>query len=186
MKDIIYGKNVILRPLRVEDAGFFARWYKEPEVMFECGFHEPSTLDAELKRLQGPEDSDEDWYAITERVTGKIIGETGLLRMWPHWRCTDMSMIIPNPDDQGKGYGKEAGHLMLDRIFNHYNFNRVSIGVVELNTPAMQYWQRLGFKKEGIQEQGYFYKGSFSNFVMMRLLKSEYFQSLSSLPFPAK
>lgn len=87
-------------------------------------------------------------------------------------------MIIPNPDDQGKGYGMEAGCLMLDRIFSHYSFNRVSVGVVELNTRAIEYWERLGFKKEGIQEQGYFYNDRFSDFVMMRLLKSEYHLTL--------
>ena len=174
MKDRIYGEKVVLRALQSEDAEFFTRWYNQPQVMFECGFHEPTTLERELKRIQRPEDNDEDWYAIIDRETGRILGETGLLRMWRHWHCTDMSMIIPNPDDQGKGYGMEAGRLMIDRIFNHYNFNRVSIGVVELNTRALKYWERLGFKKEGIQEQGYFYDGSFSNFVMMRVLKNEY------------
>ena len=50
-----------------------------------------------------------------------------------------MSMIIPNPADQGKGYGTDAGRLILDLIFNHYKFNRVSIGVVGLNTQAIKY-----------------------------------------------
>jgi RimJ/RimL family protein N-acetyltransferase len=109
-----------------------------------------------------------------DKKTGKLLGETGLLRLWPHWHCTDMSMIIPNPDDQGKSYGFEAGKLMLDRVFNHFNLNRVSVGVVALNIQAIKYWERLGFIKEGIQEQGYFHDGSFSDFIMMRILKSEY------------
>jgi len=173
MKYSITGKKIILRPLQEKDADFFAHWYNQPEVMFECGFNEPTTLEAERKRIIRPEGPDEDWYAITD-LSGNLIGETGFLRMWPHWHCTDMSMIIPNPKDQGRGYGSEAGRLMLDRAFRHYNFNRVSIGVVELNTLAMTYWERLGFKKEGVQEQGYFYDGAFSDFVMMRVLKSEY------------
>ena len=167
------GDRVILRALREGDAAFFARWYNEPEVMFECGFHQPTTLEAEIKRIRAPEDADMDWYAVTD-LSGRLIGEAGLLRMWPHWRCTDMSMIIPDPDDQGKGYGSEAGRLMLDRAFRHYNVNRVSVGVVELNRQAVRYWERLGFIKEGIQEQGYFHDGAYSDFVMMRILRSEY------------
>ncbi len=174
MKETIYGEKIILRQLCVEDAEFFARWYNEPEVMFTCGFHKPITLEAEFNRLKRQENNDEDWYAIVEKSTGQIIGETGLLRMWPHWKCTDMSMIIPNPDDRGKGYGYEAGRIMLDRAFNHYRFNRVAVGVVGLNAPALKYWRRLGFREEGIQEQGYFYNGAFSDFVMMRMLKGEY------------
>ena len=172
MKEPIIGNKVILRSLRAEDAEFFAHWFNVPEVMFQCGFCEGTTLEGELQKIQTPEGDDRDWYAITD-LSGRLIGETGLLRMWPHWNCTDMSMIIPNPDDQGKGYGSEAGRLILDRAFGHYNMNRVSVGVVELNTPAVKYWARLGFKKEGIQEQGYFYGGIYSDFVMMRILRSE-------------
>jgi len=94
--------------------------------------------------------------------------------LWRYWHCTDMSMFIPNPKDQGKGYGSEAGQLMIDRAFRYYDLNRISIGVVGLNTQAVGYWERLGFKKEGVQEQGYFYNGVYSDFIMMRLLKSEY------------
>ena len=173
LKKAIIGKKVILREFCNDDAEFFARWYNTPEVMFECGFHEQTTIEAELDRINRPENISEDWYAITN-LSGRIIGETGFLRMWSHWQCTDMSMIIPNPDDQGKGYGFEAGRLMIDRAFQHYGFNRISIGVVELNTMAVKYWTRLGFKEEGIQEQGYFYNGKYSNFIMMRLLRSEY------------
>ena len=174
VKETIFGKKIVLRPLHNEDADFYAYWYSNPKVMFECGFYEPTTVEAELKRIQRPEEKDESWYAIIDKETGRLVGETGLLRMWPHWHCTDMSMIIPNPDDQGKGYGTEAGYLMLNLIFNHYNFNRVSIGVVGQNTQAIKYWERLGFRKEGIQEQGYFHAGEFIDFIMMRILRSEY------------
>jgi len=174
MKPQIIGNKVILRPLREEDAEFFTHWYNDPEVMFECGFHEPTLLEEELMRIRRPETEDSTWYAVTDKETGKIVGETGLLRIWPHWRCTDLSIIIPNPADQGKGYGGEAVRLMLSHAFNHYNMNRVAIGVVGLNTPALRFYEKLGFEKEGIQEQGYFYNGEFSDFVMMRILKSEY------------
>jgi len=173
MKDSIIGNNVILRPFCEEDASFFAYWYNQPEVMFQCGFVEPTTLEAELNTIHKPEAADRDWYAVTD-LSGNIVGETGLLRIWPHWHCTDMSIIIPNPADQNKGYGSEAVHLMLTRAFRHYNLNRVAIGVVGLNTRALAFYKRIGFKQEGIQEQGFFYNGSFSDFIMMRILKNEY------------
>ena len=179
LKETIIGSKVILRALNNEDAEFFTHWYNTQEVMFECGFHELTTLEAELLRISRPEDADEDWYTITD-LSGKVIGETGFLRLWRHWHCTDMSMIIPNPDDQNKGYGNEAGRLMIDRAFQHYDLNRISVGVVELNTQAVKFWERLGFKKEGVQEQGYFYNGEYSNFSMMRLLRCEYHSTCRS------
>jgi len=173
IKESVIGNKVILRPLQKEDGEFFARWYNEPEVMFECGFNKPTTIEAEQDRILRPEDADEEWWAITD-LSGKIIGETGFLRMWNHWHCTDMSIIIPDPQHQGKGFGSEAGRLMLNRAFDYYSMNRVSIGVVALNVAAVKFWSKIGFKQEGIQEQGYYHNGEFSDFIMMRVLKSEY------------
>ena len=172
MKESIIGKKVILREHRNEDAEFFSYWFNQPKVMFQCGFFEETTKDEELAALNKPE-IDCDWYTVTD-LSDRIIGEAGLLRINNKWSCTDMTMIIPNPKDQGKGYGTEAGKLILSRAFYHYNMNRVSIGVVGLNEQALKYWEKIGFKKEGIQEQGYYYNGEYSDFIMMRILKSEY------------
>ena len=172
MKESIIGSKTILRSHRNEDADFFTYWFNQPKVMFQCGFIEKTTKEQELASLNKIE-TDCDWYTITD-LSDRIIGEAGLLRINPQWFCTDMTMIIPDPNDQGKGYGKDAGKLLLSRAFNHYKLNRVSIGVVALNTPAVKYWESLGFIKEGIQEQGYYYNGKFSDFIMMRVLKNEF------------
>ena len=178
MKNTINGKKIILRARCEEDANFLARWYSDPDIMFQCGFHEPTTFEAELLNIRKPETSDQDWYAVTD-MSGRIVGETGLLRIWPHWHTTDLTIIIPNPADQGLGYGSEAVKLMLDRAFNHYQLNRVAIGVVALNKSAVLFYERMGFQQEGIQEQGYFHNGVFSDFIMMRILKNEYQQNIS-------
>jgi len=172
MKENIIGNKIILRALQESDAEYFAYWYSQPEVMFQCGFHKPSTVEDELALIRNPQ-PDRDWYAITD-LSGKLIGETGLLRMWHHWHCTDMTLIIPDPAEQGKGYGSEAANLILNRAFNHHKMNRVAVGIVGLNTKSVRFYERLGFKTEGIQEQGYFYDGKFSDFVMMRMLRSEW------------
>lgn len=172
MKEQINGSKVILREMRDEDAEFFTYWYNQPEIMFQCGFHKQRTLE-EVRAKIHENGTDSDWYAVTD-LSGRIVGETGLLRMWPHWHCTDLTIIIPSPDSQGKGYGEEAVRLMLRRAFIHYNMNRVAIGVVGQNTKALRFYKRIGFQTEGIQEQGYFYDGAFSDFVMMRVLRDEY------------
>lgn len=174
MEKHIDGEKVILRRPVDSDAAFFARWFNEPDVMAKCGFTENTTLEKELAAIRRCNESkDRDWYTITDK-TKRVIGETGLLRMFPEWRCTDLTIIIPNPEDQGRGYGTEAIKLMFDLAFNRLNFNRISIGVVGFNTDALSFYKKVGFKREGIQEQGYFYNNEFSDFVMMRILKSEY------------
>lgn len=177
IKEIV-GKTIILREPRLTDAEFFARWYNEPDVMAKCGFTKKTSIEEERALILNQRE-DRDWYTATDKH-GKIIGETGLLRMFPDWFCTDLSIIIPDPQDQGKGYGTEMISLMFDLAFNKYNFNRISIGVVGFNASALKFYEKVGFKQEGIQEQGYFYNNEFSDFVMMRILKNEYL-SLNNL-----
>ena len=170
----IRGEKVILREQREEDAKFFAYWFSQPQIMFQCGFTEPIDED-EAKRMisVSHRTGDSAWYTITD-PDGNIIGETGLLRMWPAWHCTDLSIIIPDPEMQHKGYGSEAIRIMLDMAFDKYDMNRVAIGVVGLNTSALAFYNRIGFRQEGIQEQGYYYNHEYSDFIMMRILRQEW------------
>ena len=170
MENTIIGKRVILRRRMKEDAEFYAYWYNQPKIMFQCGFTELTTLEAEQNFA---DTADSDWYTITD-FNGKIIGETGLLRMWPVWHCTDLSIIIPDPVNQGKGYGSEVINLMLKLAFEKYKMNRVAIGVVAKNTDALNFYKKIGFKVEGKQEEGYFYNNLYSDFIMMRLLFKEW------------
>ena len=174
MERTVRGKNVILREQREDDAKYFAYWFNQPEVMFKCGFEKP-TDEEEIKRDISVHHKSEDsvWFTITN-LNGSIIGETGLLRMFPAWHCTDLSIIIPDPKMRNKGYGTEAIRIMLDMAFDQYKMNRVAIGVVGSNTEALAFYQKIGFRQEGIQEQGYFYNNEYSDFVMMRILCSEW------------
>ena len=170
----IRGKNIILREQKAEDARFFAYWFNQPQVMFQCGFTELTTEENEITSITVRHRTEDSvWYTITD-PEGNIIGETGLLRMWPAWHCTDLSIIIPDPEMQHKGYGTEAIGIMLDLAFGLYDMNRVAIGVVGLNTGALAFYRKTGFRQEGIQEQGYYYNNEYSDFVMMRILRDEW------------
>ena len=111
------------------------------------------------------------WFTITD-LDGNIIGETGLLRIFPAWHQTDLTIIIPDPKMQHKGYGTEAIRIMLDMAFNKYEMHRV--GVVGLNTDALEFYKKIGFKQEGILEEAYYYNNEYSDFIMMRILSHEW------------
>lgn len=40
MNTEIRGKNIVLREQRIDDAKFFAYWFNQPQIMFQCGFTE--------------------------------------------------------------------------------------------------------------------------------------------------
>lgn len=38
----------------------------------------------------------------------------------------------------------------------------------------LRFYRRAGFVQEGGQEQGYYYNGAYSDFIMMRILRDEW------------
>ena len=174
MNQEIRGEKVILREQREEDAPYFTYWFNQPKVMFQCGFEKPAS-EEEIRKTITVSHKREDsvWYTITD-LDGNIIGETGLLRMFPAWHQTDLTIIIPDPEMQHKGYGTEAIRIMLDMAFKKYEMHRVSIGVVGLNTDALAFYRKIGFEQEGILEEAYYWNNEYSDFVMMRILSQEW------------
>jgi RimJ/RimL family protein N-acetyltransferase len=62
----------------------------------------------------------------------------------------------------------------LDYAFGYLNFHRVAVGVVEFNERALQFYEKVGFRREGIQRDGYYYDHEYFDFVMMAVLEAEY------------
>jgi RimJ/RimL family protein N-acetyltransferase len=108
------------------------------------------------------------WLIIALREDDRPIGECGLLRLFPAWRTTDLSIILGEKDAWGRGYGSEAIRLLLDYAFGALNLHRVAIGVVGFNERALRFYEKVGFRREGVQRAGYFYDHAYHDFVMLR------------------
>ena len=52
--------------------------------------------------------------------------------------------------------------------------NGIDIGVGGENDFALKFYNSVGFKVEGIQEQGYYYNNRYIDFVMMRILYDDW------------
>jgi diamine N-acetyltransferase len=171
----LIGQQVYLRPIEKDDLKQLQIWFNDPEIRGLIGEVLPTSqagMEEYLAKLQG--DPSRLWFGIALQENDQLIGETGLLRMFPAWRSTDLSIIIGDKTTWGKGYGNEVMELLLDYAFGYLNFHLVAIGVVGTNERALHFYERLGFKREGIQRDGYFYAHEYQDFVMMSLLEDEY------------
>jgi diamine N-acetyltransferase len=171
----LVGERVCLRPLVREDLARIRKWSNDPDLRRLTGEVKPMTEKGVEEFYQRVQDQESRvWFVITLKDTGRPIGEAGLLRMFPAWRTTDLTIIIGEQEETGKGYGTEAINLLLDYAFGCLNFHRVAVGVVGLNENALRFYERVGFKREGIQREGYYYEHKYHDFVMMSLLEEEY------------
>jgi RimJ/RimL family protein N-acetyltransferase len=171
----IIGERITLRSIERDDLPHVRRWLDDPELRRQIGARSPLS-EAEsvewFERISA--DPARAWYVIVVDEDERVVGEAGLLRMDPEWRTTDMTVIVGEPDARGQGYGREAAELVLDFAFQYMGFHRVAIGVVGFHDGALRFWERLGFKREGLQREGYLLEGRFHDFVMMSILDEEW------------
>jgi len=174
----LIGERVLLRPFCRDDLPYIQKWSNDAELRKLIGEVAPMS-DAETekwyKELLG--DKDRVWFVIVVKKGDRVIGEAGLLRMFRPWRSTDMTIIIGEKDEWGKGYGTEVGHLLFDYAFGLLGFHRISIGVVGFNKRALRFWESLGFKKEGVERDAHYYDNEYCDGIMMSILENEFRKS---------
>jgi len=169
------GEKVLLRPFEAEDMEHMIRWYNQPELRALIGQVYPETKHSAedwFERLCT--DRSRVWFAVVRKSDGVVVGEAGLLRMDFPWKTTDLTMIIGDESARGQGLGTEAIVLLMDYAFGYLGFHRIAIGVVGFNEKALRFYEKVGFKREGIQRDGYYYRHKFHDFVMMSILEDEF------------
>ena len=122
---------------------------------------------------------------IEKYQSGRIIGEPkdikysnpigvcGLTSIDRKNGKAEFSLYI-EPDSRHKGYATKALSLLLKFGFENLRLNRIWGEVFEGN-PAMQIFERLGFKEEGRQRQTYWKGGRFIDTYIISILQEDYF-----------
>jgi diamine N-acetyltransferase len=176
------GERIILRSLEWDDLVYIQKWSNDSELRGLIGEIAPMTMDEAREFYERVrKDEQRAWFVIVLKEDGRVIGEAGLLRIFPAWRTTDLSIILGERDSWGRGYGTEAIHLLLDYAFGCLKLHRVAIGVVDFNEVALRFYEKVGFKREGVQRDGYYFEHEYRDFVMMSILENEYRASLKEL-----
>jgi UDP-4-amino-4,6-dideoxy-N-acetyl-beta-L-altrosamine N-acetyltransferase len=85
------------------------------------------------------------------------------------------------PEYQGKGYGKRMFQLLKKYCFDYLNMHRIWLLVLKTNDVALSLYRSAGFIEEGFQRQAIYRDGNYVDYIMMSLLKSEYFSQLAKV-----
>jgi RimJ/RimL family protein N-acetyltransferase len=169
------GSRIYLRAMEEDDLPCVRIWFNDPEIRRLVGEVAPMSAagaDQFLERIKA--DENRVWLTIVLKENERVIGEAGLLRIFYPWRTADLSIVIGDKFYWDKGYGREAILLLMDYAFGSLALHRLAIGVVGFNERALKFYERVGFKREGIQRDGYFSNHQFSDFVMMSILEDEF------------
>lgn len=111
----------------------------------------------------------------------KLIGLVYLLDIDFVSRNAHLGIMIGDANYRHKGAGSFAIKEILNHAFNNLNLERVYLQTLEYNKPAINLYEKLGFKKEGIMRQAVFKNGKYVDLYLYAILKSEFRQADSKL-----
>jgi RimJ/RimL family protein N-acetyltransferase len=72
-----------------------------------------------------------------------------------------------------KGYAYESSQIFIDYSFNQFNLNKIYLEVLKENDAAINLYQKLGFREEGILKENIFKNGEFKDVLIMSLLRDD-------------
>ncbi|UCE36454.1 MAG: GNAT family N-acetyltransferase [Thermoplasmata archaeon] len=178
-RPFIVGDKIYLRALGEEDMDLMAKWFNDPEVRHFIPANKPTSREHWEKWHEKEEkDGNSVYLGIAKKEDDKLIGYANFSEInWSHHITKEFGIIIGEIDEWNKGYGEEAIKLMLHYGFNSLNFHRIELGVMEYNERAINIYEKVGFKKEGIKREAWFIEGKWCDVVIMSILKHEYTNS---------
>ncbi len=112
-------------------------------------------------------------YAISNRCTGTLVGDCAIKLDQNDTRLGEIGITI-SPEEQKKGYAKEALIAILNFLFDLEGFHRVAATVDAKNVASMQLLKSVGFRQEGHFIENIFFKGKWGSEYQYAMLKREW------------
>lgn len=104
----------------------------------------------------------------------RFIGTCGLHSHRDIYRSWEARFLIFDPEEVGKGIGKEVVTLLTRYAFTRLNAHRVWLGVSEDNKRAVKCYLDCGYQFEGRLRDEIFYDGRYHAALRMAALEDEW------------
>lgn len=83
-----------------------------------------------------------------------------------------IGVLVKEPEDREKGYGKEALSLLINYCFTHLGLHQLYCNISEENESSINLFEKQGFKKIGLKKDWNFVNGSYKNEYLFQLIKN--------------
>lgn len=172
---ILTGERVILRPYEPDDAQIILDSTNEPVGRWLTGTHNTFTLEQIQRYIANALKADDRaGFIILDAQTQERVGEVVLMQIDEDNRNAILRIALFQTANFGKGYGSEALRLVVAHGFEAYKLHRIGLDVFAYNDRAIHVYEKIGFRREGVQRDALFYNGEFHDSIMMAILEDEW------------
>jgi RimJ/RimL family protein N-acetyltransferase len=170
MDDLIY-----LRKLEVSDLDRTWVWINDPAVYLKIGTRVPVSRTAQSKWFESADaSSDKLVFAVCLKEGDTHVGNVSLDSIEARHRTARLSIFIGDAAQRGRSIGSRAITALAEYAFDFLNLNRVWCKVTSGDARVAGFYERLGFKLEGVMRQHEFVSGEYADKMIFGLLRDEF------------
>ncbi len=173
---VLEGDKVYLRPMEVTDADIlYQSFNNDKELRRLTGTHKVfSKIEIENSIQNLGQDNSQVGFAIVNQKDDQLVGDIALNEMhFPNNRDANFRIAIFDAYTN-LGYGTEATKLMLEYGFGILNLHRIELDVYSFNDRATHVYEKIGFQKEGVKRENWYYNHQYYDSIIMSILDYEY------------
>ncbi len=169
------GTKVYLRPIELADTDWYFASIYDKNTRRLTGTQKHYSREQIARYIDGKsQDSSSVLLLIATCEDDRLVGDIAIQNIDTMNRNANIRIAINSEAYQGKGYGTEALRLMLDYGFGILNLHRIELNVFSYNERAMHVYEKLGFKREGVQREALYYDHQYYDSILMSILEHEY------------
>ena len=137
-----------LREYQPCDAQVITKWLKNEYAFrqWSADRYESYPITADDMNHYYAQYNDDELYKLTAVDENEIIGHITIRFIDDEKKIARLGFVIVDDSKRGKGYGKWLVSFALNYTFDELKVDKVTLGVFENNTPAINCYLSCGFK----------------------------------------
>jgi len=171
----LIGKKCYLSPINIDDAEKYLAWLCDLEVsIYFKILSQQLTIEKEKEILTTMSKNQHQTFGIIDIKTDKLIGNCSLFSIDKIDRKAEFGIFIGDKNYWGKGYGTEAGKLIVDYGFNALNIHSIMLETYSFNKRAIKSYEKIGFKVIGKRREAKIIGKKKFDVIYMDILSHEF------------
>lgn len=167
----------MIRKLEIKDLPYMYEWMHDENVTENlqadfANFTEDKVSDFIKKAMEQNENSENLHYAIVDEQD-EYMGTISLKNINRKDKNAEYA-IVTRSRAHGKGYAKEATKDILNLGFKEYGLEKIYLYVLTKNIAANKFYNKCGFKEEGVFRKHLLIKGRLEDIRWYSVLKEEF------------
>jgi RimJ/RimL family protein N-acetyltransferase len=176
--EILLGRLVALRRLRVDDLPTLREWYNRPDIFPYMGRAQPlSEADQQQWYDSLSADPSIRVFAVVDRHSDDLLGSITLRNLLDPARRGELGILMGT---SGSGFGSDAIRTLLQHAFCTLGLQCVSLEVRGDNRRAITAYMRSGFRPEGVLRRRLLKDGVVFDLYSMSILREEFLEDLAT------